>query len=102
MDERRASTLLKQLASRRQVASADSGNWNGEASYVATARTLIRRSSVTRSQMFAAVQLERHARGEVQSFQKAVMQLPEVLEVHHIAGAFDYMIRIAVADLASF
>ncbi len=52
--------------------------------------------------VFAAVQLERHVRGEVQSFQKAVIQLPEVLEVHHIAGAFDYLLRIAVADLASY
>jgi Lrp/AsnC family transcriptional regulator, leucine-responsive regulatory protein len=52
--------------------------------------------------VFAAVQLERHVGGEVQSFQKAVIQLPEVLEVHHIAGAFDYLLRIAVADLASY
>jgi Lrp/AsnC family transcriptional regulator, leucine-responsive regulatory protein len=52
--------------------------------------------------IFAAVHLERHARSEVQSFQKAVMLLPEVLEVHHVAGAFDYLLRIAVADLASY
>ena len=52
--------------------------------------------------MFAAVQLQRHERGEVQSFQKAVVLLPEVLEAHHIAGAFDYLLRIAVADLASY
>jgi Lrp/AsnC family transcriptional regulator, leucine-responsive regulatory protein len=52
--------------------------------------------------VFAAVQLQRHERGEVQAFQKAVVLLPEVLEVHHIAGAFDYLLRIAVADLASY
>ena len=51
---------------------------------------------------FAAVRLQRHERSEVQAFQKAVAQLPEVLEVHHIAGAFDYLLRIAVADLASY
>ena len=39
---------------------------------------------------------------EVQAFQKAVVLLPEVVEVHHIAGAFDYLLRIAVADLASY
>ena len=52
--------------------------------------------------VFAAVQLQRHERGDVQAFQKAVVLLPEVLEVHHIAGAFDYLLRIAVADLASY
>ena len=38
----------------------------------------------------------------MQNFQKAVVRLPEVLEVHHIAGAFDYLLRVAVADLASY
>src|SRR4029077_12794248 len=52
--------------------------------------------------VFAAVQLERHVRSDVQAFQKAVTQLPGVLEVHHIAGAFDYLLRVAVADLASY
>jgi Lrp/AsnC family transcriptional regulator, leucine-responsive regulatory protein len=52
--------------------------------------------------VFAAVQLERHVRSDVQAFQKAVSQLPGVLEVHHIAGAFDYLLRVAVADLASY
>ena len=52
--------------------------------------------------VFAAVQLESHVRRDVQAFQKAVSQLPGVLEVHHIAGAFDYLLRIAVADLASY
>jgi Lrp/AsnC family transcriptional regulator, leucine-responsive regulatory protein len=52
--------------------------------------------------VFAALQLQRHARSEVQAFQKAVVLFPEVLEVHHIAGAFDYLLRIAVADLASY
>ena len=46
--------------------------------------------------VFAAVQLERHVRSDVQAFQKAVTQLPGILEVHHIAGAFDYLLRIAV------
>ena len=52
--------------------------------------------------VFAAVQLERHVRSDVQAFQKAVTQLAGVLEVHHIAGAFDYLLRIGVADLASY
>jgi Lrp/AsnC family transcriptional regulator, leucine-responsive regulatory protein len=52
--------------------------------------------------VFAAVQLRRHERSEVQAFQKAVVLLPEVLEAHHIAGAFDYLLRIAIADLASY
>ena len=41
-------------------------------------------------------------RSDVQAFQKAVTQLPGILEVHHIAGAFDYLLRVAVSDLASY
>ena len=52
--------------------------------------------------VFAAVQLQRHVCSDVQSFQKAVVKLPEVLEVHKIAGAFDYLLRVAVADLARY
>ncbi|MGA2042961.1 MAG: Lrp/AsnC family transcriptional regulator [Roseiarcus sp.] len=52
--------------------------------------------------VFASVRLQRHERSEVQAFQRAVVLLPEVLEVHHIAGAFDYLLGIAVADLASY
>ncbi len=52
--------------------------------------------------VFAAVQLERHVRSDVHAFQKAVIQLPGILEVHHIAGAFDYLLRVAVSDLASY
>ncbi len=52
--------------------------------------------------VFAAVQLERHVRSDVQAFQKAVTRLPGILEVHHVAGAFDYLLRVAVADLASY
>src|ERR1700683_3029626 len=52
--------------------------------------------------VFAAVRLQRHERSEVQAFQKAVVLLPEVLEVHHIAGAFDYLLRIPVADRAGY
>jgi Lrp/AsnC family leucine-responsive transcriptional regulator len=52
--------------------------------------------------VFASVRLERHVRSDVQAFQKAVTQLPGVLEVHHVAGAFDYLLRVAVADLASY
>ena len=48
------------------------------------------------------MQLERHVRSDVQAFQKAVIQLPGILEVHHIAGAFDYLLRVAVSDLASY
>jgi hypothetical protein len=36
--------------------------------------------------VFAALQLQRHERSEVQAFQKAVILLPEVLKVHHIVA----------------
>jgi DNA-binding Lrp family transcriptional regulator len=38
----------------------------------------------------------------VQSFQKIVVKLQEMLEVHYIVGTLDCFLRVAVADMASY
>jgi hypothetical protein len=38
--------------------------------------------------------LQRPVGTDVQSFQKAVIKLQEVLEVHHIVGTLDYLVRV--------
>lgn len=52
--------------------------------------------------VFAGVRLRSHSREAVQAFQREVVELPEVKEVHHIAGEFDYLLRVAVADIQAY
>ncbi|MEL7313631.1 MAG: Lrp/AsnC family transcriptional regulator, partial [Cyanobacteria bacterium J06559_3] len=45
--------------------------------------------------VFVGIRLQRHSRKIIQTFQEAIVVLDEVREVHHIAGSFDYFLRVA-------
>ncbi len=51
---------------------------------------------------FLRVRLDRHSDERVARFEKAVNGIDEVLECHVLAGDFDYMLRILVADLQAY
>ena len=52
--------------------------------------------------VFAGVRLIRHAREDVLAFERAVIQLPEVVHTHHITGNYDYLLQVEVADLPAY
>jgi len=52
--------------------------------------------------VFAGVRLMRHKRSDVTAFERAVIQLPEVVHVHHVTGNYDYLLQVEVADLAAY
>jgi Lrp/AsnC family leucine-responsive transcriptional regulator len=52
--------------------------------------------------VIAGVRLVRHARADVVAFERAVVQLPEVVFTHHITGNFDYLLQVEVADLPAY
>ncbi|MEO0429093.1 MAG: Lrp/AsnC family transcriptional regulator [Pseudomonadota bacterium] len=52
--------------------------------------------------VFVGINLERHARKDIQAFQAEVVRLPMVKEVHHIAGAYDYLLKVAVEDMEAY
>ena len=52
--------------------------------------------------VMCAVSLKEHALPLLQRFQEAVCALPEVTEVLHIAGGFDYLLKVVVADMATY
>ncbi|WP_151733604.1 Lrp/AsnC family transcriptional regulator ['Paenibacillus yunnanensis' Narsing Rao et al. 2020] len=41
-----------------------------------------------------------HGSAETQGFREAMIQSPEVLECHHISGEYDYLLKVALADLS--
>lgn len=49
-----------------------------------------------------AVGLSRHTKKEQAAFERAVARAPEVRECHNVTGAVEYLLRVEVADLASF
>jgi len=66
-------------------------------------RALIDPAAVGRSlRVFAGVRLVRHARADVVAFERAVIQLPEVVHAHHITGNYDYLLQVEVADLPAY
>lgn len=51
---------------------------------------------------FVLVTLDQQGRSALDSFEAAVGAHPEIMECHLLAGAADYMVRVAYADAADF
>lgn len=51
---------------------------------------------------FCDVSLKEHNRDYLIRFEQEVMELPEVVECHHITGAFDYLLKIVVQDMDAY
>ena len=51
---------------------------------------------------FVAVILKSHGVASAENFLKAMRELPEVLECHHIAGDEDYLLKVAAASPADY
>jgi Lrp/AsnC family transcriptional regulator len=52
--------------------------------------------------VFVAVEAGAHTSEWLARFSTAVAALPEVMEVYRMAGDVDYMLRVAVADMAEY
>jgi Lrp/AsnC family transcriptional regulator len=52
--------------------------------------------------VFVAIEAGDHTPEWLAAFAKAVTGMPSVMEVYRMAGEVDYMLRVAVADMAEF
>jgi Lrp/AsnC family transcriptional regulator len=52
--------------------------------------------------VFMAIEAADHSPDWLERFGSFVSGMPEVLEVHRMAGDVDYMLRVVAADIASF
>jgi Lrp/AsnC family transcriptional regulator len=52
--------------------------------------------------IFVEIETGDHSSGWITRFADAVAQLPEVMEVYRMAGDVDYLLRIAVGDMAAY
>jgi DNA-binding Lrp family transcriptional regulator len=51
---------------------------------------------------YCNVSLKEHSKPMLEVFEKEVLQLPEVVECYHIAGMFDYMLRVVIKDMVAY
>ncbi|WP_458790056.1 Lrp/AsnC family transcriptional regulator [Yoonia sp. MH D7] len=52
--------------------------------------------------VYVAVGLAEHTKSAQTGFEQAMSRAPQVVECHNVAGAFEYMLRVEVADLPSY
>lgn len=52
--------------------------------------------------LFVEVTLKGHGADELARFEAAIGALPEVVEASHVSGAYDYLLKVVVEDLAEW
>jgi len=52
--------------------------------------------------VFVTVSLSEHQKKDQKAFERAVAGAPEVRECHNVTGAFEYFLRVEVADLEAY
>lgn len=64
---------------------------------------LLNREKVHKSYLvFCHVKLVQHTREYLNLFEREVLELPEVMECHHVSGDYDYILKICVADMKAY
>jgi DNA-binding Lrp family transcriptional regulator len=52
--------------------------------------------------VFVTITLQRQDQADLQAFEEAVRDVPEVIECYLMTGEFDYLLRVVVSDAADF
>jgi Lrp/AsnC family transcriptional regulator len=74
-----------------------------QAGIIAGRRTLLDAEKVGLDvSIFVFVRLERHASEMLDAFEKAVRDVPEILQCYSMSGEFDYVLRVVVASVRDY
>ena len=49
--------------------------------------------------VYCQVSLQLHSKDLISRFENAIIRLDEVLECHHVAGNYDYLLKVVVPDI---
>jgi DNA-binding Lrp family transcriptional regulator len=52
--------------------------------------------------LFAEVTLKGHGPEALATFERAIGELPQVVEASHVTGAYDYLLKVVAADMAEW
>ena len=65
--------------------------------------TLLNQSAVgLPDSVFVEISMTREQQEDLDAFEQAVRQVPEVMECYLMSGEYDYLLRVVVADTADF
>ena len=65
--------------------------------------TLLNKKSIERAFVaFCHIKLVKHSQDLVNQFEKIVATIDKVLEVYHLSGDYDYLLKVHVKDMESF
>jgi Lrp/AsnC family leucine-responsive transcriptional regulator len=56
----------------------------------------------SRTIVFMEVNLKIHKQSELEEFEKTMHAMDEVLEVYHITGNYDYLLKVAITDMGEY
>jgi Lrp/AsnC family transcriptional regulator, leucine-responsive regulatory protein len=71
--------------------------------YIEGYRAVLRRDRVGLGfSVFVGVKLDGHANERALAFEKAVIEMPEVVACHLVSGEADYFLEVVVPDLADY
>lgn len=71
--------------------------------YIGRYTALLNRKKIGLSMLvFCDVALKEHNRDYLLRFERAVVELSEVLECHHITGEYDYVLKVVVRDMDDY
>lgn len=77
--------------------------WLEREGYITKYIALLNKEKLNRSMIvFCNVRLKEHAKNVGANFVKDIVALPEIIECYNIAGDYDFMLKILVADMASY
>lgn len=52
--------------------------------------------------VFVAIKTDQHSREWIERFNKAVTELPQVMEIYRMSGEIDYLLRVAVSSIEAY
>ena len=52
--------------------------------------------------LFAEVTLRAHSTADLARFDAAIAEIPQIVEASHVSGAYDYLLKVVVADLTEW
>lgn len=74
-----------------------------ESGVIARYATLLNQSAVgLPDSVFVEVSLTREQQEDLDAFEEAVRELPEVMEAYLMSGEYDYLLRVVVANTADY
>ena len=52
--------------------------------------------------LFAEITLDAHGADDLARFEKAIVGVPQVVEASHVTGAYDYLLKVVVANMPAW